>query len=202
LAHSRGRRAAFTRLRHGEGRPGPERAKSDAGTLIVRQLAIAGKSGAGRPRAGGRLSADWMSASRTALVIVRRIAGNPRASGLDRSQYHRPIESDAKLVRGVPSIAPDDCSGIDFRPSGASFRLQRRRKRGVFVPPGAGAVESLFKRRNAPRTAGCRRPCRRFPPENANATTCLRHRRPCSRMSKSRRIWASGRRANGTSLAP
>jgi hypothetical protein len=44
-------------------------------------------------------------------VIVHWTAGNHRASGLDRSHYHILVESDGKLIKGIPSIALNDARG-------------------------------------------------------------------------------------------
>jgi hypothetical protein len=45
-------------------------------------------------------------------VIVHWTAGNHRASGLERSHYYVLIESDAKLVKGIPPIALNDAGGL------------------------------------------------------------------------------------------
>jgi hypothetical protein len=68
--------------------------------------------GAGQPGTSQQLSADWLPPAIMSRVIVHWTAGNHRASGLERSHYHVLIESDAKLVKGIPPIALNDAGGL------------------------------------------------------------------------------------------
>jgi hypothetical protein len=103
------------------------------------------KDGAGQPGAGAQLPADWLPSARISRVIVHWTAGNHRASQLDRSHYHILIESDAKLIRGIPSIAMNDAGGVS--PGYAAHTLNcNTGSIGVSLCCMAGAIESPFNR--------------------------------------------------------
>jgi len=120
-------------------------------TVAALHAAVARKSAAGRPGAGGLVPADWMPAAQMNRVIVHWTAGAHRASGLDRSHYHILIEGDGKLVRGIPSIDMNDARGA--RPGYAAHTLNcNTGSIGISLCCMASAAESPFKAGSAPMT--------------------------------------------------
>ena len=117
----------------------------------LRTAMAAKKDGAGQPGAGAQLPADWLPSAHISRVIVHWTAGNHRASQLDRSHYHILIEFDAKLIRGIPSIAMNDAGGVS--PGYAAHTLNcNTGSIGVSLCCMAGAIESPFNPGKAPMT--------------------------------------------------
>lgn len=102
-------------------------------------------------QAKGIVPADWMPPARIERIIFHWTGGAHRASGLDRSHYHVLIEVDAKLVRGIPSIAANGIGGTGPR---ASHTLNcNTGSIGVSLCCMSGAIESPFKAGSAPMSA-------------------------------------------------
>ncbi|TCR60927.1 peptidoglycan-binding protein [Bosea sp. BK604] len=94
---------------------------------------------------------DWMPAAQMSRLIVHWTAGNHTASGLDRSHYHILVESDGKLVRGIPSIALNDARGAKTGYAAHTLNCNTG-SIGVSLCCMAGAVEKPFKPGSAPMT--------------------------------------------------
>lgn len=57
-----------------------------------------------KPPGASVVPPEWMPAAKMQRIILHWTAGTHRASEFDRSHYHILIESDGKLVRGIPTI--------------------------------------------------------------------------------------------------
>lgn len=102
------------------------------------------------PSAGKVVPANWMPPGRLERIIVHWIAGQHRASALDRSHYHILIESDGALVRGDCSISANGIGGTGQR---ASHTLNcNTGSIGVSLCCMAGAKEQPFEPGKAPIT--------------------------------------------------
>lgn len=95
--------------------------------------------------------ADWMPKADIDRVIVHWTAGQHRASSGDREHYHILVESDGRLVRGIPTIDKNDASGA--RSGYAAHTLHcNTGSAGVSMCAMVGAVESPFSPGPAPLT--------------------------------------------------
>lgn len=101
--------------------------------------------------ADATVPASWMPKCDIDRVIVHWTAGQHRASEGDREHYHILIESDGRLVRGIPTIDKNDASGI--RTGYAAHTLNcNTGSAGVSMCAMAGAVEQPFSPGPAPLT--------------------------------------------------
>lgn len=122
-----------------------------AETIAALQTVIGSKD-AGPPATGELLPLDWLPTAQMKRVIVHWTAGNHQASALDRRHYHILIESDGKIVRGIPSIALNDARGTKSGYAAHTLNCNTG-SIGVSLCCMAGAIEFPFKAGSAPMTA-------------------------------------------------
>lgn len=121
-------------------------------TIKALQAAVAEKA---EPRtqapATGIVPAAWMPTARLERIVFHWTAGNSTASNLDRAHYHILIESDGKLVRGIPSIAANGIGASG--PRAEHTRNLNTGSIGVSLCGMTGAIESPFNPGKSPITA-------------------------------------------------
>lgn len=102
-------------------------------------------------RPAGIVPALWMPDAEIKGIVVHWTAGAHRASTLDREHYHVLIESDGKLVRGIPTI---DLNGLPKARAGYAAHTLNCNTGfiGVSLCCMAGATEQPFNAGIAPMT--------------------------------------------------
>lgn len=94
---------------------------------------------------------EWMPAATMQRVILHWTAGSHKATEFDRQHYHVLIESDGRLIRGIPSIALNSMPRAKAGYAAHTLNCNTGSV-GVSMCCMAGAVERPFNAGSAPLT--------------------------------------------------